>query len=145
MLQERGVDVGSMAELVLDLQRPYNPSLDLPACEKALTSVLAKREVQYAVITGITIDRMAEAESLEEPLGSIVRENNRLFAIDEVLALAIVNIYGTIGLSNYGYLGEVKPGCLARIGDRPGRVDTFLDDLIAAIVAATCAKIAHNA
>lgn len=144
LLAERGVDLDAMARLVYELQAPYNPKLSQERCREALDAVLRKREVQYAVITGVTLDRMAERRALDEPLGSIVREDSRLFAMDEVLALAIVNIYGTIGLSNFGYLVEERPGCLAALGGRPGRVDTFLDDLIAAIVAATCARLAHN-
>lgn len=144
MLRARGVDLEAMARLVMELQRPYNPNLSLESCRRALEAVLRKREVQYAVITGVTLDRMAEQGSLEEPLGSIVRENNRLYAIDEILALAIVNIYGSIGLSNFGYLGEERPGCLATLGAERKGVDTFLDDLVAALVAATCARIAHN-
>ncbi len=143
MLLDRGVDLEEMASLVFELQRPYNPGLSLESCRGALEAVLRKREVQYAVITGVTLDRMAERGDLDEPLGSIVREDHRLFAMDEVLALAIVNIYGSIGLSNFGYLGEERPGCLARLRGQ-GRVNTFLDDLIAALVAATCARIAHN-
>lgn len=144
LLVERGVDLDQMAALVYELQAPYNSRLTKAACREALDAVLRKREVQYAVITGLTLDRMAERRALEEPLGSIIREDSRLYAIDEVLALAIVNIYGTIGLSNFGYLVEERPGCLAALGQRAGRVDTFLDDLIAAIVAATCARLAHN-
>lgn len=144
LLTERGVDLDAMARLVCQLQQPYNQKLTVASCRNALEAVLSKREVQYAVITGITLDRMAENDSLEEPLGAIVRENNLLYSVDEVLALCIVNIYGSIGLSNFGYLVEERPGCLSRIGTDPDKVDTFLDDLVAALVAATCARIAHN-
>lgn len=145
LLEERGIKLDSVARLVFELQLPYNPSLTLEECHVSVEHVLKKREVQYAVITGITLDQMAEEGSLKEPLGSIVRENHRLFAVDEILGLCIVNLYGTIGLSNFGYLGEVKPGCLSQIDKRQDRVSTFLDDLVSAIVAAACARIAHNA
>ena len=109
----------------------------------SLAMVLAKREVQHAVITGITLDELAEAGRLPEPLGSIVREDHPLYGVDEVLALSIVNVYGSIGFSNYGYLARAKPDVMRRLG-RSGIVTTFLDDLVAAIVAATCARIAHR-
>lgn len=143
MLRQRGADLESLAKLVLDLQLPYDPTITLEDALKSVEMVLAKREVQHAVITGITLDMMAEEGSLKEPLGEIIRENHRLFAIDEVLALSILNIYGSISLSNFGYLGEERPEVLAAL-DRSNQVNTFLDDLLAAIVAAACARIAHN-
>lgn len=143
MLTARGVDLDSLARLVLELQLPYNPTLTLEEAKKSVRQVLAKREVQYAVITGVTLDMMAEEGSLMEPLGEIIRENHRLFAVDEVLAFSILNIYGTISLSNFGYLDQERPEVLAAL-DRSRQVNTFLDDLVAAIVAAACARIAHN-
>lgn len=144
MLLRRGIDLDSVAELVLELQIPYIPSLTLEDCRESVNHVLMKREVQYAIITGVTLDEMAEEGALKEPLGSIVREDDRLFSVDEILALSIVNVYGSIGLSNYGYLSETKPGCLRRLEESAG-VSTFLDDIVAAVVAAACARIAHNA
>lgn len=143
MLQERGVDLNALAELVLKLQRPYDPDLTLEECRESVRLVLAKREVQHAVITGVTLDVMAEEGTLKEPLGEIIRENHRLFAIDEVLAFSIINIYGSISLSNFGYLGVERPKILKAL-DEAQQVNTFLDDLLAAIVAAACARIAHN-
>ena len=61
-----------------------------------------------------------------------------------MLGLAIVNVYGSIGLSNYGFLALERPGVLSRLGNQPGSVSTFLDDIVAAIVAATCARLAHQ-
>lgn len=143
MLTARGVDLDDLARLVLELQLPYNPALTLEDAKESVRQVLAKREVQYAVITGVTLDMMAEEGTLKEPLGQIIRENHRLFAVDEVLAFSILNIYGSISLSNFGYLDQERPEVLASL-DRSHRVNTFLDDLVAAIVAAACARIAHN-
>jgi len=144
MLLRRGIDLDSMAQLVHELQVPYNPTLTVEECRESVSHVLMKREVQYAIITGVTLDEMAEEGALKEPFGSIVREDDRLFSIDEILALGIVNVYGSIGLSNFGFLSETKPGCLGRLEERGG-VSTFLDDIVAALVAAACARIAHNA
>ena len=124
MLQERGVDLDGLAKLVLELQRPYDSTLTLDDARQSLRMVLAKREVQHAVITGVTLDMMAEEGSLKEPLGEIIRENHRLFAIDEVLALSIINIYGSISLSNFGFLGEERPEDLG--GARPEQPGEYL-------------------
>ena len=86
--------------------------------------VLRKREVQNAVMTGIASDKAAEANSLEEPLQKIIAEDEGLYGVDEVLAFSIVNVYGSIGFTNYGYIDRIKPGILAKLnapraGDHP--------------------------
>lgn len=144
MLEAQGVSVADMARLVYKMQYPYNAGLTVAECMESVHMVVRKRDVQYAVITGVTLDRMAEAGTLQEPLGAIIREDNPLFGVDEVLALTIVNSYGSIGLSNYGYLARSKPDFLQRFAREAGGVHTFLDDLAAAIVAAACARIAHR-
>lgn len=66
------------------------------------------------------------------------------FGVDETLALQIANIYGTIGATNFGYFDRVKSGIIKKFDTSPEHVNTFIDDLLAAIVAATCGKIAHK-
>ena len=58
-------------------------------------------------------------------------------------------MYGTIGLTNFGYLDKEKPGILANIdnksfGDNKDKCNTFLDDIVAALAAAAASRIAHN-
>lgn len=145
-LKERGVSIEDIASLVVELQKNYiNISL-----EKAIANVeqvLSKREVQYAILTGIQIDELAEKGLLEEPLLSIIKRDEPLYGVDEILALGITNIYGTIGLTNFGYLDKVKLGIIGeldRLGKETNKVHVFLDDLICGIVAAACAKSAHG-
>ncbi|EGD50017.1 phosphatidylglycerophosphatase A, partial [Thermoanaerobacter ethanolicus JW 200] len=61
-------------------------------------------------MTGIALDKLAEKDMLEEPLLSILKKDEPLYGIDEILALSITNVYGSIGLTNFGYLDKVKPG-----------------------------------
>lgn len=144
-LATRGVLLGPIAEIVLDLQKPYNPDLTLADCLEAVDRVLDKREVQHAVLTGLTLDVLAERCQLPDPLLSIIREDEPLYGIDEILALSIVNVYGTVGLTSFGYLDKAKTGVLDRINRcPPGTVNTFLDDLVAAVAAAAGARIAHH-
>ncbi|MCL5046875.1 MAG: phosphatidylglycerophosphatase A [Actinobacteria bacterium] len=144
-LGERGVTVEDIAGIVLAIQRGYYPELTLDECVASVTSVIKKREVQHAVLTGIAIDVLAERGFLPEPLQTIVREDNFLYGVDEILALAITNVYGSIGLTNFGYLDKTKPGLIGRL-DRggPDKVNTFLDDLVAGLAAAAAARIAHQ-
>ncbi len=144
MLNERGVDLVDIARLVMLLQKPYNPTLSLETCLDSVSRVLDKREVQHALITGIVLDIYAEQGILPPPLQQIIADDEPLYGIDEVLALAITNVYGTIGLTNFGYLDKTKKGVLAVINDNPHAVHTFLDDLVAGLAAAASARIAHN-
>ncbi|GGK21863.1 phosphatidylglycerophosphatase A [Caldalkalibacillus thermarum] len=144
LLQERGVTVEQIGELVLFLQEKYIPDLDLEVCLKHVKHVLTKRDVQNAIITGITLDKLAENKQLEDPLQSIIEQDEGLYGIDEVIALSIVNIYGSIGFTNFGYIDKVKPGLLARLNDKTNGCHTFLDDIVGAIAAAASSRLAHT-
>jgi len=57
----------------------------------------------------------------------------------------MANIYGTIGVTNYGYVDKVKEGIIKQLDtDKSGVVNTFIDDVVGAIAAAVAAKIAHK-
>src|SRR5699024_10801458 len=117
LLKERGVEVKDIAELVYFLQTKYIEHLTMETCLHNVEKVLQKREVQHAVVTGIQLDIFAEKEKMMEPLQDIVHRDEGLYGIDEVLAFAIVNIYGSIGFTNYGYVDKVKPGILEKLND----------------------------
>lgn len=145
MLAERGVTVEEIAELTHYLQSKYYPGLTMEQCIESVESVLVKREVQNAILTGIQLDIMAEKGLLEPALQEMVAHDEGLYGIDEIMSLAIVNVYGTIGLTNYGYIDKAKPGILARLNDKStGEIHTFLDDIVGAIAAAASSRIAHR-
>lgn len=63
-----------------------------------------------------------------------------------MLAFSIVNVYGSIGFTNYGYVDKLKPGILQRLNDKStGECHTFLDDIVGAIAAAASSRLAHRA
>lgn len=144
LLAHRGVNLRDLARVVYDLQKPFAPDLTLAECEDSLWHVLGKREAQNAVLTGLALDMLAEKNLLPEPVGSMIRSDDPLYGIDEILPLSIVNVYGSIGLTNFGYLDKVKPGPIGGADRRPNQVNTFLDDLISALAAAAAARIAHH-
>ena len=79
------------------------------------------------------------------PLQHIIEDDEGLYGIDEILALSIVNVYGTIGFTNYGYIDKVKPGILKELNSHDGvHVHTFLDDIVGAIAAAAASRLAHK-
>jgi phosphatidylglycerophosphatase A len=145
-IQDRGVKVEDIAELVYFLQVKYHPSLTIDQCLENIDRVLSKREVQNAILTGIQLDILAEKKMLEEPLQAIIESDESLYGVDEIIALSIVNIYGSIGFTNYGYIDKEKPGILKFLNDKSsGMVHTYLDDIIGAIAAAASSRLAHRA
>src|SRR5690606_29969661 len=109
-------------------------------------AVLSKREVQNAVLTGIHLDIAGENGKLEERLQSIITTDEGLYGVDEILAFPIVNVYGSIGFTNYGYIDKLKPGILKYLNDKStGKCNTFLDDIVGAIAAAASSRLAHRA
>ncbi|MDY0408785.1 phosphatidylglycerophosphatase A [Virgibacillus soli] len=146
LLKERGVTLNDIAELVYYLQSSYHESLTLDLCLYNVDKVLSKREVQNAILTGIQLDKLAEQKALEEPLQKTIETDEGLYGVDEIIAFSIVNVYGSIGFTNYGYIDKQKPGILAKLNDKStGECHTFLDDIVGAIAAAASSRLAHSA
>ncbi|MDY0211186.1 MAG: phosphatidylglycerophosphatase A [Acholeplasma sp.] len=146
-LSQRGIELMDMAKLTYELQKPYVPELTMEICLEHIERVALKREVQHAVLVGIELDVLAEEKKLSEPLLSMLLGDYGLFGIDEILALSIVNVYGSIGLTNFGYVDKLKPGIIGEIdkaGKEEGRCNTFLDDIVGAIASAAASSIAHK-
>ena len=144
LLIQRGITLTDIAELVFFLQKDYVKGLTVDFCQENVEAVLLKREVQNTIITGIQLDILAEEQKLLSPLQEILSEDEGLYGIDEIMALSIVNVYGSIGFTNYGYIDKVKPGILKKLNEHGnGQVHTFLDDIVGAIAAAAASRIAH--
>lgn len=145
LLKERGVTTKDISELVRFLQKDYIHDLTDEMIFESIEQVLKKREVQNAIMTGIQLDTLAEQKQLHEPLQSIIEKDEGLYGIDEIMSFSIVNLYGSIGFTNYGYIDKVKPGILDYLNDKStGKVNTFLDDLVGAIAAAASSRLAHK-
>lgn len=142
-MAERGVTIKDISELVFTLQSKYT-DLTIEECIQSVEKVLEKREVQYAMVTGIILDIYAENKLLPEPLQGILEKDESLYGIDEIIALSITNVYGSIGLTNFGYLDKEKTGILKSLDNSEMKVNTFLDDLVAGLAAAASARIAHS-
>jgi len=147
-LEDRGIDLNELAILVCNAQKKHNPDINEEVAMHHIISVLKKREVQHAVLTGIALDVAAEQKLLPEPLLGIIERDEGLYGVDETLAMSITGCYGSIASSNFGYFDIVKPGIIGLFNDKkakPGEVHTYADDLICAIVAAACSRYAHRA
>ena len=90
-MAQRGVCLEDIAHLVLELQKGYYSDLTFAECLESVMRVLDKREVQNAILTGLTLDILTERGLVDEPLASILRNDDNLYGIDEILSLSIVN------------------------------------------------------
>nr|WP_301553547.1 phosphatidylglycerophosphatase A [Desulfuribacillus stibiiarsenatis] len=144
LLNQRGVTIGDIASIVHRLQSPYIPHISMEECEESVLRVLNKREVQFTLYTGIALDQLAEQKLLPEPLQGIIETDEPLYGVDEILAFGITNVYGSIGLTSFGYLDKEKIGIIKKLDTDEESIHTFLDDLVAGIAAAASARIAHR-
>lgn len=141
----RGVSVDDIIDIVLMLQSPYIDDLSREEIEEDIFEILAKREVYHTVMTGIAIDIAVEENKLfDQEIMDSMRGDYGLFGVDEVLAYGICNLYGSIALTNFGYVDKMKPGIIGVVNDDLTRVNTFLDDIIGAIAASAASKLAHT-
>lgn len=144
-LKERGVNLEDIAEIVFFLQKDYQKDLTIEDCIDAVHAVMRKREVTYAVLTGIELDKAAENNLLSEPLLSIIKNDYKLYGVDEIIPLSMTHIYGSIALTSFGYLDKKKPGIIGELDNRGDEsVNTFLDDIVAGVAAAGASRLAHE-
>ena len=143
-LSELGVSLVDIAGIVYGLEGKYLPKLTLQDCLDAVVDVVHKREVLNNAMSGLELDRLAQAGLIKEPLASIIRNDIGVFGTDESLALAISQLYGSIGTTNYGYVDKDKTGIINKLDTSDNQVNTFSDDLVGAIASAAAAKVAHD-
>lgn len=146
LLLQCGVKLIDIADCVMFLQEKYIDGLTTEDCLKMIDDVLHKREVQHAILTAIELDLSAQNNTmLNQELRTILMNDAPLYGIDEVLAYGICNLYGSIALTNFGYIDKVKPGIIGILNEaHEGVCHTFLDDVVGAIAASAASKLAHG-
>lgn len=145
LLRSRGVKIDDIVMCVAYLQKGFDVSTK-EAMTEAVENVIRKREVQHAIITGIYLDQATERnEILDADLYNILANDYSLYGVDEVLAYGICNLYGSIALTNFGYIDKDKPCIIKELNSKMyGVCNTFLDDIVGAIAAAAASRIAHG-
>ncbi|MGI6324610.1 MAG: phosphatidylglycerophosphatase A [Bacilli bacterium] len=145
-LNERGITIDDIAPITYELQKNYQ-DITIDDCKEVISSVLDEKEVQYAILTGIAIDEAAEKQLFDKDVNDIITSDTINYGLDEILALSIINKFGSIALTNFGHIDKVKPyiiGRMDQLGKKTKLCTTFLDDLIAAIAAASASQIANK-
>lgn len=143
-LEAKGVTYKEIAKITYDLQKQFIPDIKLSEYEETTIDVMHKRELLNNVMVGLYLDEMATKHKLDEPLQSIVEHDVGVFGVDETLALQIANIYGSIGVTNYGHVDREKPGVIGELDRDKDSVNTFIDDIVGGIAAAVAGKLAHK-
>ena len=148
LLESRGVSLDEIVDCVYFLQQEYHQNLDKKVLMESVLSVLDKREVQFALMTAIELDILTEKKKFENKnLEAVIARDEGLFGTDEVLAYGICNLYGSIALTNFGFIDKQKYGVVARLneeGKQGLKCHTFLDDMVGAIAAAAASRFAHS-
>lgn len=146
LLNQRGVELNDIVDCVIFLQKDYIKDIESLDILHYVNSVLHKREVQHALLTAINIDIQVEKKQFgSKAIEEIIATDMGLYGIDEVLAYGICNLYGSIALTNYGYIDKVKPGIIGVLNeDHEKQCNTFLDDIVGAIAASAASKLAHT-
>lgn len=146
-LNERGVTITKIAEITYEIQKKYS-DYTIEDYERVILEILEKREVTHAVLTGIAIDEAAEKNLFDPEINDIINRDASLYGIDEILVLSILNIYGSIALTNFGFVDKEKTGIIRELDERghnnPNECHTFLDDIVGALAAAAASKSAHE-
>ncbi len=146
LLNERGVTLEDIVDCVVYLQKGYNNNINPHDIMEDVLSILGKREVQHTIMTGISIDKAVEQKTFgDDEIYDIIINDAGLYGLDEVLAYSICNLYGSIALTNFGYIDRVKPGIIGKLNEhQEDRCNTYLDDIVGAIAAAAASKSAHK-
>lgn len=148
LLQERGVSLDDIADCARYLQADYHVNLAKEELLDSVRSVIAKHEVQFAIMTAIELDKLAEQGKFNnKELEGVLMRDEGLYGVDEVIAYGICNIYGSIALTNFGYIDKKKYGVIAKLNDEgkdSGKCNTFIDDIVGAIAASAASRFAHR-
>ena len=142
LLFERGITIDDIAEITYTVQKDYYDNLTMEDCLDCVNEVFRKPEALNTVLTAVILDVSAEKGIIAGPLRTLILNNHPLYGIDEVLAYSLVNGYGSIGLTNYGYIDKKKIGILDKLSKDSKMCYTFVDDMIAGIAASAASLIA---
>lgn len=145
-LNRRGIQVTDIAEIAFNQQSRYTKDIVFNDCVESVLKILSFRDVFHHIQLFAEIDRLAEENKLEGPIGDILRADLGLFGIDELVGLDIASLYGTIGQTNFGDIDVNKPGLVNTLnegGKKEGVCHTFMDDIVGAIAAAASTRIAQ--
>ena len=100
---DQGITIKEMAREAKEDQDRHHVKADLETYIKAIEHQLHKHDIMSIVMTGIVLDRLAEKKMLPSPLQAIVENDLPLYSTDELLSIALTQMYSGIAVTNYGF------------------------------------------
>lgn len=143
-LEENGVTLDDIIKASMKRQEGYMPEYGEDEFKISLDKVLRKRNVLNDCMIGLHLDELATLGVLPEPLQDIMFNDAGVFEVDEVFGIDIARDYGSVGVTNFGYLDCAKTDLVKSLDEESDKVLTFTDDLVSALIAATCACTMHR-
>lgn len=143
-LGKRNITQQTVGEAAYELQHMYFPNVKVEDFGSELPHVLKKREVLNLLATGLALDNLATENKLPQPLQFIIENDLGVFGVDETLAMAISQLYGSIAQTNYGYADKEKMGLAKKLDNSGDYVNTFADDLFLALVSGVVGRFGHG-
>lgn len=143
-LEKRNITQYTVGEAAHILQHKYFPNVSVEEFGAELPKILKKREVLNILATGFALDNLATEQKLPQPLQFIVENDLGIFGVDETLAMAISQLYGSIAQTNYGFADKEKMGLAKKLDNSGSQVNTFADDLFLALVSGVVGRFGHG-
>ena len=144
-LKKRNINSHTVGEAAYQLQHQYLPDLTVADFGYQLNEILKKREVLNTLALGFEIDNLATEKKLSEPLQTIIENDLGIFGLDELLAMNISQLYGSLSVSNFGFADKIKVGIAKDLDTDESHVRTFSDDLFSALVSAVIGRCGNGA
>lgn len=143
-LKKRNINSHTVGEAAYQLQHQYLPELTIADFGYQLNEILKKREVLNTLALGFEIDNLVTEKKLSEPLQTIIENDLGIFGLDELLAMNISQLYGSLSVSNFGFADKIKVGIAKDLDTDESHVQTFSDDLFSALVSAVIGRCGHG-
>ena len=141
---DQGITIKEMAREAKEDQDRHGAKASLKTYIKAIEHQLHKHDVMSIIMTGVVLDRLAEKDMLPSPLQTIIENDLGLYSTDELLSIALTQMYSGIAVTNYGARDVHKTKLAKRIDESKTRVNCFLDDIVSAIIAGSEAAVANK-
>lgn len=144
-LADKGVTLNDIAHEAYLQQLRFNPNLAESDCQAAIVAVLHKREILNNAMVALEMDRLATEGAVAEPLRSLLMTDNPNVGTDEMLAISCSLLYGSVATAQFGHLDLVKHGLAHKLDtDEHGECNTFIDDIVSALISCVEAKVMHH-
>ncbi|KRL07979.1 phosphatidylglycerophosphatase A [Liquorilactobacillus hordei] len=143
-LADKNITPKTIGEAVYEMEHEYFPEKTAEDFGEDFYSLFKKREVLNLVGTGLMIDDLANRELLPEPMQTIIANDLGQFGVDELISIGIANLYGSLGVTNYGYGDKIKIGYAKELDNEHGEINTFSDDIFTALASGMVGRLGHG-